>query len=208
MRNTGRRAAAEVVQLYVHDPVSTVSRPPLELRAFEKMVIEPGDEREVVFRLDSRAFAYWGVARGGWTVEGGEYEIAVGASSRDIRTRTRVGIDSSGSRNELDRMSTVAEWLTDPVGGPLIADAIGTDSDGFPAGILGDEEMMRVIGNFPLDSLATFPGTGITNTVIDHLLSEISDHDMNRDLSLTGITGYDPDVTQVAKARYHEKEPQ
>jgi len=208
VRNTGRRAAAEVVQLYVHDPVTAVARPPLELRAFEKVVIEPGDEREVVFRLDNRAFAYWGIAAGGWAVEGGDYEIAVGASSRDIRSRVRISLDSSVASQRLDRMSTVAEWLADPVGGPLITDAIGTDSDGFPAGILGDEEMMRVIGNFPLDSLATFPGTGITNAVIDDLLGQTNSHDANPDLSLTGITSYDPDVPKVATARHHEKEQQ
>ncbi|MGB4136792.1 MAG: glycoside hydrolase family 3 C-terminal domain-containing protein [Microbacterium sp.] len=90
--NTGDRAGAEVVQLYVGDPDAEVSRPLRELRGFEKVFLEPGESRRVGFRLENRDFSYWDSAadrgdgrRGLWRREGGEFRIDIGASSRDIR---------------------------------------------------------------------------------------------------------------------------
>ena len=72
-------------------------------------------------------------------------------------------------RLPLDGMSTLEEWLADPEGGPTLRAAVGTRPDGRPAGILGDEELIRVIGNFPLSTLAAFPGLGITHETVSAL---------------------------------------
>lgn len=92
--NEGAVAGAEVVQLYVHDPVSTVYRPAQELRAFSRVWLEPGEARTVTLPLDRRAFAVWSVDEGAWVVESGAFEIRVGASSRDIRQRATVAMAS------------------------------------------------------------------------------------------------------------------
>jgi beta-glucosidase len=81
--NTGERAGKEVVQLYVTDVESSVPRPPKELKAFEKIALEPGETRSVRFVLGPRAFQFWG--DGGWTLEPGEFRLACGSSSADIR---------------------------------------------------------------------------------------------------------------------------
>ena len=84
VRNTGDVAGAEVVQVYVRDLESSVTRPVRELKAFRKVWLEPGESTTVALTLDTRSFAFWSVVRGDWVVEAGEFEIAVGTSSRHL----------------------------------------------------------------------------------------------------------------------------
>ena len=93
--NSGEVAGAEVVQLYLHAVQSDVQRPEQELRAFAKVALAPGEIRRVALALDDAAFAIYDVGAGKWTVEAGEFELRVGASSRDIRLRTRLKVRSS-----------------------------------------------------------------------------------------------------------------
>jgi beta-glucosidase len=88
--NTGTRAGTEVVQCYVHDVEASVARPEQELRAFAKVSLGPGQSASVVIGLDRRAFAFWDPGTHDWAVEPGNFEIRVGASSRDIRAVTVV----------------------------------------------------------------------------------------------------------------------
>jgi beta-glucosidase len=95
VRNTGTKAGAEVVQLYVHDCESAVYRPPKELKGFEKVFLKPGESAEVNMVLDRRAFAFYNTQIGDWTVESGAFDILVGASSQDIRLMATVQVDAS-----------------------------------------------------------------------------------------------------------------
>ena len=90
--NTGGRAGWEVVQVYVHDVASRVFRPEQELRGFAKVWLAPGESTRVKVSLGRRAFAYWDAATHGWAVEGGQFEIRAGASSRDIRATVVVDV--------------------------------------------------------------------------------------------------------------------
>lgn len=94
VRNTGDRAGAETVQLYVRAAGSALIRPDKELRDFKKVFLEPGGETDVTFELGKRAFSYYSVKLGDWNIEEGTYEILVGASSADIRLRGSVGVKS------------------------------------------------------------------------------------------------------------------
>lgn len=160
--NTGGRAGREVVQLYVGDPESSVARPPAELRGFAKVALEPGEARTVSFALHARDLSFWSTRDGGWVLEAGEFEISVGASSRDLRLCRTITVDAPARRRPLTAGSTLQEWLADPDGGPALRAAAGP-------GVLGDEELLRVIGNFPLGRLAAFPGMGITHETLGHL---------------------------------------
>jgi beta-glucosidase len=71
-------------------------------------------------------------------------------------------------------MSTLQEWLADPAGGEALRREVGTGPDGRPAGILGSEELISVIGNFPLHTLTAFPGLGVTRKVLRKLTSPIT----------------------------------
>ena len=85
--NTGDRAGAEVVQLYIEAPQDQIHRPLRTLRHFERMFLEPGESRTVMFILTDRDFAIW---QDGWTLPEGEYGILVGGSSRDLKLRRMI----------------------------------------------------------------------------------------------------------------------
>jgi beta-glucosidase len=171
--NTGERAGKEVVQLYVNDVEASVARPVRELKAFAKVALEPGETQQVAFTLSSRDLSFWSELHHRWVVEAGEFELAVGASSRDLRLTATVEIDVPPLARPLGEMSTLQEWLADPVGGPMLRAAIGTDAAGRPNGLLADDELVRVIGNFPLRSLSAFPGMTINHATLDTLLHHL-----------------------------------
>ncbi|HWT22771.1 MAG TPA: glycoside hydrolase family 3 C-terminal domain-containing protein, partial [Solirubrobacteraceae bacterium] len=171
--NTGERRGKEVVQLYVGDPAASVARPPRELKGFAKLELDPGETGTATFRLGARDLSYWSAAAGGWVLEPGEFVLAVGASSRDLRLAETVEVAGPPVRAKLGPMATLQEWVADPVGGPLIREAVGTDEQGRPRGILGNEELIAIIGNFPVSSLAAFPGLGITHEIVDELLRRL-----------------------------------
>jgi beta-glucosidase len=81
--NTGARAGAEVVQLYVGMPAST-NEPPKQLRGFQKVTLAPGQTKRVHFTLTPRELSYWDQNAHGWVLGGGDYTVMVGTSSQDI----------------------------------------------------------------------------------------------------------------------------
>lgn len=104
VKNTGAVAGKEVAQLYVRDVQSTAFRPDKELRGFVKVELQPGEETEVTLTLERRAFAYYDVGSQDWVVEAGDFEILVGASSRDIRLTTLLHIATgSGTPSPVDK---------------------------------------------------------------------------------------------------------
>ena len=58
-------------------------------------------------------------------------------------------------------MASLEEWLADPAGAPVLREVVGTDETGRPRGILGDDELRAVVGNFPIGALTAFPGSGL-----------------------------------------------
>ena len=95
VRNTGSRPGKAVVQLYVAPPQGDFIRPVRELRAFEKVALAPGEEKEIAFTLDKRAFALWNEAIHDWYVESGEYTVEIGFSSRQIACAAPVRLEST-----------------------------------------------------------------------------------------------------------------
>ena len=87
--NAGGRDGAEVAQLYVGPELSVVPRPVRELAGFERCTLVAGESRRVEFRLRARDLAWFDELQRGWRAEAGEYRIAVGASSRDLRLEGR-----------------------------------------------------------------------------------------------------------------------
>ena len=92
VKNTGKRAGKEVVQLYVADPESALPRPPKELKGFAKVELQPGESKTVSFALDERSLAYYDPYRKKWVAEPGEFEVLVGSSSRDIRVKSKFSL--------------------------------------------------------------------------------------------------------------------
>ena len=92
VRNTGKVAGAEVVQLYVHDVKSSVKRPDKELKGFEKIMLQPGETKTVTMQLPTEAFQYYDEAKKKWVLEPGQFEVRVGSASDDIRQTGMVAL--------------------------------------------------------------------------------------------------------------------
>ena len=95
--NTGSAAGAEIVQLYVAKPDAKVFRPEQELKGFAKVFLAPGESRTVSIALDDKAFRYWNVKTNAWEVEGGSYQLRVGASSVDIRLTADITVKGTNA---------------------------------------------------------------------------------------------------------------
>jgi len=87
VRNEGKRAGAEVVELYVHDGHSSVDRPVKELKGFRRVELAPGQSGDVTFTLDRGALSYYSTEKKAWVAEPGKFEVLVGASAADIRVK-------------------------------------------------------------------------------------------------------------------------
>lgn len=155
--NTGDRAAAEVVQVYVSDPQAEVARPDSELKAFARVELEPGQSRTVSFELDARALSYWSPVQRRWVVEGGAFEVRVGSSSRDVRLRGTVHVTGEDLTPPVAVEAEISTWLEHPVAGPALREVLAREGGGF-LGMLEDPthgEMFRAI---PLVRMSRFPG--------------------------------------------------
>ena len=96
VRNTGKRAGDEVVQLYVQHLGSKVERPQLELKGFKRVRIEAGAERDVTLELKPRDLAYWDTAAHLWRVEQEKVRVLAGGSSDSLPVQAVLDVDSSG----------------------------------------------------------------------------------------------------------------
>jgi beta-glucosidase len=93
--NTGKRAGAEVAQIYVQDVKASVVRPVKELKGFQKVQLQPGETKTISVPLDRSAFAFYDDKQGAWVVEGGEFKILAGASAADIRQMSAFTLEQS-----------------------------------------------------------------------------------------------------------------
>ena len=124
--NIGPRTGKEIVQLYVRDVRSALVRPEKELKAFAKLELTPGETKTISFHLDQEAFWYYNPAassgRGGWVAEPGEFDILVGASSRDIRLSATVSLlPTRAEGNRLHTGMTLREIFNDDAGKAVFA---------------------------------------------------------------------------------------
>lgn len=102
VKNTGAVDGAEIVQVYVGAPESVIFKPEKELKAFKKVFLKAGEEKEVSVTLSKRAFAYYNINIHDWHVETGEYAVLVGASSRDIRLTASIRVNSTAEADVPD----------------------------------------------------------------------------------------------------------
>lgn len=99
VRNTGAVSGEEVAQLYISSKANGMFRPAQELKGFARIGLAPDESKRVSIPLNDRSFAVWSIAENGWVIEPGEYEIRIGASSRDIRLTAVVRKDGDAVKN-------------------------------------------------------------------------------------------------------------
>ena len=119
--NTGKVKGKEVIQLYVGDKESTVQRPVQELKAFDKIELEPGESKEVSLTLNNRDFSYYSKVYDRWLAESGEFDILIGSSSRDIRLKESLNLSNSEKLNyKMTEFSFFSELWGNPQLKPLL----------------------------------------------------------------------------------------
>ena len=95
VENTGKVAGSEVIQIYIHDPYSTLAKPEKELKAFEKVKLAPGEKKNVTFAIAIRDLASYDMDLEQFAVEEGYYDILAATSSaaEDVFGETRIYLD-------------------------------------------------------------------------------------------------------------------
>lgn len=140
--------------MYVADPEASVLRPKRELRGFAKVFLEPGETRRVEVTLDQRAFSFWSGLTRTWVVEGGDFVIEVGPHSRDLQLTETIAVDAPRVAAPIDFNSTAQEWAADAEAMAILRRHCGVPDDVEP-GLFADADLMTLIGNFPLERLAS-----------------------------------------------------
>ncbi len=132
LTNTGDRAGKEVVQVYVKPTKSSYLRPVKELRAFAKVELAAGETKTIELSLAARDFSVYDQQRAAWRMEGGEYTILAGGCSDDLPlvADLTVNEDPRSARKVLTRMSSIKEFLDDPIGAELLQASAGAFIDG------------------------------------------------------------------------------
>ncbi|AWB46611.1 glycosyl hydrolase [Paenibacillus sp. CAA11] len=182
IKNTGTTAGKEIVQLYVKDVESTVVRPEKELKGFVKVDLAPGEEKAVTFTLDKRAFAYYNTGLKDWHVESGEFELLVGASSKDIRLSESITVISTVSiEQKIDRNTTVGDLLDDPVLNPVATELLAKVNENNPLANIPDEddeaaEMTAAMMKYmPLRALSNFSAGHFTEQMLTEMIQQLND---------------------------------
>lgn len=171
--NVGERAGREIAQVYVSAAFSRVARPVRELKGFSAVDLEPGQSKRVTVSISRDDLAYYDDRVSAWLVEEGEYRVEVGASSRDLRLHQAVEVAGDAYVPPLTINSTVDEWLTHPVGGPLLQAKFAQFASQLGNGESQDGNfLLKMLGGMRLGQLPMFPATSITNDEVARIVSE------------------------------------
>ena len=93
IKNAGSYSGGEIIQVYAHQKESNISRPPQELVGFEKVHLKPGQVEQVEIRINADDLAYYDPEQHEWILEPGQYDLSIGASSRDIKMTSSLTIN-------------------------------------------------------------------------------------------------------------------
>ena len=175
--NTGARHGREVVQVYAGLPTSVVARPPRWLVAFGDVTLAPAQTATCEMAFARAELAYWHAGAQRWVVEGGDYPLWAGASSRDLRLTTTIPVVGDPVRTTLTLESTFAEVLSDPVAGPALMSALSGMAGGAGAGDALGVDLLRLLAQIPIDRAVAFTGGRVTRGDLQALLDSAAEPD-------------------------------
>lgn len=185
VKNTGMVSGSEVVQLYVSAPEDEVIRPVRELRGFEKVFLNPGEEKVVTFYLDRRSFAWWNPQVHDWQVQEGDYRILIGKNAEEMILEETVRIhDTRPARKVYSMNSCLGELLRDPhaqtVMGPFMQGMQNTDTQKMAkaqekdtSGAVNAQMMAAMMEDMPLRQLLSFL-PGIKREMLEQLIEALN----------------------------------
>ena len=186
--NTGNCDGAEIVQLYIKNPVVYEIRPEKELRDFAKVFLKAGETKTVTFTLNARAFSYYETRIHDWYAESGDYEILLASSSRDIRLQDTVSI--TGSKKipfVADHVTTCEDVELFAKDGSALDEMLrrsgfaeATDHDGDDSMGSGTADMMKAMfTGTPLHSILSFSSEELTYEDIQDTIRKLNEAEKN-----------------------------
>lgn len=186
--NTGNCDGAEIVQLYIKNPVVYEIRPEKELRDFAKVFLKAGETKTVTFMLNARAFSYYETRIHDWYAESGDYEILLASSSRDIRLQYTVSITGSKkipfvadyvtTCEDVELFAKDGSALDEMLRGSGFAEA--TDHDGDDSMGSGTADMMKAMfTGTPLHSILSFSSEELTYEDIQDTIRKLNEAEKN-----------------------------
>lgn len=185
VKNTGKVAGKEIVQVYVHDQKCTLVRPEKELKGFAKVDLKPGETKTVTINLDFRAFAFYHLEYKQWVTENGDFDLIIAASSADIRETLPVTLESTLKLPcIIDKETTIREWMVDPIGKlvfePFFKEVEEKSRKAFGAEAGSDDgigvDIMMMFGDMPLGSVLLFMQNQLPKSadeIVDDLLEQV-----------------------------------
>jgi len=181
IKNVGEMAGKEIVQLYVGKRDSNVIRPVKELKGFEKIYLEPGEEKTVTFSLGKRSFAYYDTTIHDWFVESGVYRVMAASSAEDIRLEESVYIESTERiTHTYTRYSTLGELMDDPDQKRIYEEIIGyLRGEGALLSNLNDNPKMAegMLRGMALCSVYGFSNTAFDEETLQDILRRLNKND-------------------------------
>lgn len=169
--NTGERAGKHVVQVYVATDAGPVRRPARELRAFTKVALDPGESRAVELQLDRRAFAYYDIELGQWTVAAGDYTVQIGESAAHIVAERAITLPGDAVAKVLSLDSTVDEWFSHSAVGPALVGLLSAGMTEEQAGASEENaDQLRMIASMPMQRFLGFTGLSISDDQLAELI--------------------------------------
>ena len=183
--NAGNRMGKEAAQIYIHSAHTGKSRPAQELKAFEKVALQPGETKTITCSLEPRAFAVYETLISDWHVESGAYEVRVGSSSRDIRLSAIVKINNGKLLPVKITADTIlkdilslpgADKLLEPFMKKAQAELLANNqNDQLGAGTAAMFE--NTLYGLPLHSIRTWVREGLTDEALDDLVRRLKSLD-------------------------------
>lgn len=186
VKNTGKCAGKTVVQLYVGAPETEVVRPVRELRGFEKIFLEAGEEKTVTFILGERAFAYWNTLIHDWYAEEGTYKVMIGENADQMCVGEEITVHPTKELPKTYSLNTcLGELMRDPkaqtVMAPFMqgmaqndaamdmAEANANDE----SGVVNQEMMAAMMEGMPLRQLLSFV-PGIKREMLEQMVNALN----------------------------------
>jgi len=186
VKNTGKCAGKTVVQLYVGAPETEVVRPVRELRGFEKIFLEAGEEKTVTFILGERAFAYWNTLIHDWYAEEGTYKVMIGENADHMCVGEEITVHPTKELPKTYSLNTcLGELMRDPkaqtVMAPFMQGMAQNDAamdmaeanENDQSGVVNQEMMAAMMEGMPLRQLLSFV-PGIKREMLEQMVNALN----------------------------------
>ncbi len=179
VKNVGECFGKEVIQLYIGKTASTIMRPVKELKAFEKIGLDPQESKTVSFKLNKSDFSYYNTAVHDWIAETGQYEVFIGSSSSDIRKKAIVTLSS---RDRVLLPITRNTAFGDVFDIPELSDLFLPFFNEVVANIplefnLGDKDgqlAKAMLRGMTFSSIASYVGEALRDEIIEYILKQLN----------------------------------